>query len=268
MALRHLVDSTLALCVFLGGAADVVSGQQPSAIRGVVRMDNGTPLSSMRVVLVGVVADTVSTDDNGEFQLHDLRPGTYTLQVGILKFPPLWEEKVVVAGHAMEEIDIVLPSAGVFGTDLAPCFRPIPTLDVSLVHHLLKESQEAIEVNGTVLTITGHAWLDLQPVFGECFYAPFYVVFTIAGPSGSSVRSVVTADSAWVIANRDSVGFAAQLHTQNDPHPPPQHHLRRRIDFGPWWVRGEFITVVVAITDMMGNPYFLRLESLEVEEAI
>ncbi len=79
MRILQVVFVSLFLCAdLLSSAADV----RPGIIKGVVKLNDGKPAAYVSVVLKGTTKGTI-TEENGSFQIRNVQPGTYTVEVSL-----------------------------------------------------------------------------------------------------------------------------------------------------------------------------------------
>jgi hypothetical protein len=114
MTLSSVPGICLIVCAYISLISHAAFAQQTSAIAGVVRDGSGGVLSGVTVeaaspALVEKVR-TVVTDDQGRYNIVDLRPGTYTVTFSLSGFNTLKREGIeltsgfTAADHSLADV--------------------------------------------------------------------------------------------------------------------------------------------------------------------
>jgi len=105
MTRSRLLVAAVACATFLYGQAD------RSAIRGVVTDPTGAVVPKVAVTAMDLstntVARTVSTDDNGNYEIVDLKPGSYRLKADAPGFKAFVAENLLLVASQVRRVDIV-----------------------------------------------------------------------------------------------------------------------------------------------------------------
>jgi len=91
----------LFFCMFLGLTTIVLANEeedQLAHIKGKVTTADGKPAPYVTVQITGTTKGAV-TDENGEFSIRRLTPGTYTLHITLVGFEPVEKQVTTEAGQ-------------------------------------------------------------------------------------------------------------------------------------------------------------------------
>lgn len=92
----------LFFCIFLGATAIALASEdedQLSHIKGKVTTADGKPAPYVTVQVTGLNNKGAVTDENGEFSIRRLNPGTYVLHITLVGFETLEQEVTTEAGQ-------------------------------------------------------------------------------------------------------------------------------------------------------------------------
>jgi TonB-dependent receptor len=107
----------LVLNALLFITVSVVYGQGRGGVKGYLKdAQSGEPLMFANVAITGTTMGTV-TNENGYYELLNLRPGTYTLVFSYLSYHNV-EQEIVVTGGEVKVIDGVLEMASIMGEEV------------------------------------------------------------------------------------------------------------------------------------------------------
>ena len=102
----------LIICVLFVSSALLFAQSDRSTIRGTVTDQSGAVVPRAEIVITEIstntVARTVSSDENGNFEVADLKPGTYRLKSDAPGFRGFVAENLLVEGAQVRRVDIVL----------------------------------------------------------------------------------------------------------------------------------------------------------------
>jgi len=130
---RAVVLALSALCL-CGTAAAAQNASHSSHVRGRVLDPAGDPVSGAQVTLAG--APPKMTGGNGRFDLGELAPGRYTLDVRRIGFQPA-SQQIAVLDHDMELVIELKPSAVMLDTVKTDALRQrLPRLFERMDQHL------------------------------------------------------------------------------------------------------------------------------------
>jgi hypothetical protein len=102
----------LIVCVLLLSFALLFGQSDRSTIRGTVTDQSGAvvPKAELTVteISTNTLARTVSSDENGNFEVADLKPGTYRLKADAAGFKGFVAENLLLEGAQIRRVDVVL----------------------------------------------------------------------------------------------------------------------------------------------------------------
>src|SRR5690606_32479953 len=116
MNMKPIAWRPLFQCILWGvlglGLTGMVAGQTLSTLRGTVQDQTGAVVPGVEVtateVATGVVARTVITDEQGGYEMPDLRPGTYRVTAELPGFRTFVADGVVLDSGQIRRVNIVL----------------------------------------------------------------------------------------------------------------------------------------------------------------
>src|SRR5687767_1157802 len=83
-----------------------------STIRGTVTDESKSVVPGVEVTVrdinTNIVARTVISDDNGNFEISDLKRGTYRLEAALVGFKTFAADQIILEGTQIRRFDIVL----------------------------------------------------------------------------------------------------------------------------------------------------------------
>jgi TonB-dependent receptor len=112
---KEKIGSILTALLFI--AVSFVYGQGRGGVKGYLKdAQSGEPLMFANVAIMGTSMGTV-TNDEGYYELLNLRPGTYTMVFSYLSYGDIEQEIEIRAGE-VKEIDGVLEMASIMGEEV------------------------------------------------------------------------------------------------------------------------------------------------------
>jgi hypothetical protein len=107
LALASSVSSADELSAAIAATTPQPPAQQAGSIRGVVILTNGQPLPQARVAVKGPTESSATTDENGQYKVAGLAPGTYAVRITAPGFES-FTTSITIENGADAEADAVL----------------------------------------------------------------------------------------------------------------------------------------------------------------
>lgn len=129
--------------------------QTNATIKGKVEDGSGEPAAYMTVMLEGSVLGT-TTDEQGQFELSDVKPGTYILRLSGVGYTTLSKE-IDVTSNTQVDLDFTVQNAtGMLGEVIVSASRSVETLDEtpSAVHIVSsRDINNQMKINTNIASI-------------------------------------------------------------------------------------------------------------------
>jgi iron complex outermembrane receptor protein len=179
--IRGYVTITIAVLSLLPPATIRAQASAP-AITGTVVDSAGHPLPSVSVTL-SPLARVTTTDGDGHFAFHGLRPGTYTVQAALIGYAP-GRSQVDVPPSGVSHVDLRLHTTALELSGLSVTASPTAS-------DVLSEAQATTEVSGKALqralAPTVAQTLASQPGISMRYAGPAAAVPMIRGFTGERI---------------------------------------------------------------------------------